>query len=458
MISKRIAIVAMVAGAASTSGCSDFLDAENPAAIEGENLTGAPAYALLLHNGAVGTFQAAFPQLVIYGSTFSDESRNHHVFFENRDIDMRRVLPENGTVSIFMYTPLHRSRFVADSGSQTYKTIVGADSAAKDVRYARMRAIAGYAYVLLAETMCTSPVNGSRPYTPTELFKDWALPRFQEAITVARAARAAPNASTGTRATADSIIMMASIGGARAALGANVPATAIALASDPLILADSARGWTWKWNVNYSTNTAGENNPVWAVMAAEVGSGSRTLSISSTPFQPVRDIRIPHPDTTESMQNAIRAIVANSPSAYSTWSATDTLGVELTATASIRVASTLEARYIIAEARSAPTAPGAIDPADSAFIESRRRIARDALVPVTTSANFITNLMEERARDFFLDNHRLGDLRRFKERYGIDRWQTGSYPGSTSGEMYGTQECFPLPLSEINGNPNVPKP
>jgi len=301
-------------------------------------------------------------------------------------------------------------------------------------------------------------VNGSRPYTPTELFKDWALPRFQEAITAARAARAAANASAATRATADSIIMIASIGGARAALGANDPATAITLASDPLILADSARGWTWKWNANYSTNTTGENNPVWAVTAAEVGSGSRTLSISSTPFQQVRDIRIPHPDTTESMQNGIRAIVANSPTAYGTWSPTDTIGVEMTAAASIRVASTLEARYIIAEARSAPTAPGSINPADSAFIEMRRRIARDALVPVTTSANFRTNLMEERARDFFLDNHRLGDLRRFKDRYGIDRWQAGSYPGSTSGETYGTQECFPLPLSEINGNPNVPRP
>jgi hypothetical protein len=67
-------------------------------------------------------------------------------------------------------------------------------------------------------------------------------------------------------------------------------------------------------------------------------------------------------------------------------------------------------------------------------------------------------LREQRSRDFYLDNHRLGDLRRYRAFYGIDLFPRGPYPGSTSGQIYSPdadKDCWPLPLSEINGNPNI---
>jgi hypothetical protein len=68
----------------------------------------------------------------------------------------------------------------------------------------------------------------------------------------------------------------------------------------------------------------------------------------------------------------------------------------------------------------------------------------------------MAELRDQRSRDFYLDGHRLGDLRRYKEYYGVDLFPKGPYPGSTSGQVYNeTVTCWPLPTNEINGNPNV---
>jgi hypothetical protein len=118
----------------------------------------------------------------------------------------------------------------------------------------------------------------------------------------------------------------------------------------------------------------------------------------------------------------------------------------------MRIASTLEAQYIIAEA-DGPTA------ATLAFVDARRAAGlQPASGLVAGDPAIMAELREQRSRDFYLDNHRLGDLRRYREFYGVDLFPRGPYPGSTSGQIYSAdaeKDCWPLPLSEINGNPNI---
>ena len=85
------------------------------------------------------------------------------------------------------------------------------------------------------------------------------------------------------------------------------------------------------------------------------------------------------------------------------------------------------------------------------------RRAAGLQTPVTLEGDaLMAELRDQRSRDFYLDNHRLGDLRRYKEFYNVDLFPKGPYPGSTSGAVYDESiTCWPLPTNEINENPNL---
>jgi hypothetical protein len=77
---------------------------------------------------------------------------------------------------------------------------------------------------------------------------------------------------------------------------------------------------------------------------------------------------------------------------------------------------------------------------------------------LVTVADMLTELRDQRRRDFALTGHRLGDMRRYLKRDNVNFYETGPYPGSTTGVTFGTQVCFPLPTSELGGNPQASQP
>lgn len=439
--STRLARLSIVAAFVLAAACKDFLTAENPGAIEATDLNDA-AYLGLLVNGVIGEFQPHYAEGAMWSGMFADELRNHHNFFENPLIDQRRVTPENGTISFFYFTPLNRARFMADSVAGRLRVIL-ADSATRDLRLARVLAYGGYTYILMGENLCAGTIDLSRPYTPAELF-GFANARFQEAITVAAAAKVAAQAATPVTAAntaiilaADSITNFARVGAARAYLDLNDKPKAIEFAT-PVPTGFEFRAYF----------TLSNANRMWTFMPP---TGEKWFSVSGTGYENLKDPRVPHPTTTETVSSGVQAFVPNSPSAFNTYNATVT-GADFDRAGYMRVASHLEAQYIIAESNGATAA-------SIAFVEARRLIQpAPQNTSVTTAANFFANLREQRRRDFYLDYHRLGDLRRYKAFYGIDAFQKGAYPGSTTGETYGDQECIPFNLAEITGNPNIPKP
>lgn len=438
---RRLAAVALLVVPA--GACNDFLEVENPGAIETPSLDD-PAYLQLMVNGVIGEFQLMYTQVSHYNALYSDELHNHHVFFEERLIDRRDVAPENGTYSFFVYGPLQRSRFMSDTVTSRLRTLLG-DTASRDVRLARTLVYSGFNYILLGENLCLIPLTqepGNPPLSSDETIQR-AAQRFEEAIAVATAARAfqaaitpATAASNAAVAGADTLINAARVGAARAYLWLNDKTKAAAFAQ-PV----PAGFVFWAYYLN------GAVNNYYHGRLSTGSSGSNSGSINNTPFLAMAgDPRVPRPATDEAMQNGIRGFIPNSPTAASTYNGT-AVGADFTQSSLFRIASGLEAAYIVAESNG-PTI------ATLDFVNARRAVGNQLPVALTGD-DLLAELRDQRRRDLYLDSHRLGDLRRYKRYYGVDQYQRGTYPGTTSGETYTSQEAWPLPLNETTENPNV---
>ena len=123
-----------------------------------------------------------------------------------------------------------------------------------------------------------------------------------------------------------------------------------------------------------------------------------------------------------------------------------------TVTTAMRIASYAEAQLIIAEyAASTGDLTGA-----TAAVNNAR--ARTAGVPVyvlpagATAADLKAQIIEERRREFFVEGHRLGDLRRYSVPFLPATGAT-----YINGGVYGAQTCFPLPDVERINNPTIAK-
>lgn len=453
-------LVGALAGVGATSACEEFLKADNPASIPVERLADTALVDLMANSAIAGIQGANYFWYSWMSAIFTDELVNLHVFAEERLWDRRLVDVSASYNSVFLYGPLARARWLSDSVSGRIRAVYG-DSALRDVRLARTYAIAGYNLILLAEGFCEVPIStAEQRYAPpspsAELFA-MAEARFDSAIKVASAAKTANSGASGTLATryalaADSVKNLAYVGMARAALGRGDKTKAIAAARQVAGMGTSNDFAYWLY---YNSNTTLGLQNTYAERLSG-GGGATAGTINGTPFIGLDDARVPHP-----INEATGAplpeptmggtwVVPNSPPSFSTYTGTKT-GGDFTYGSAIRLASLLEARYIIAEAEG-PTA------ANIAFIESRRTAFPSSTTPnPVTAENYMTSLITQRSRDFYLDGHRIGDLRRYLKQYNIDLWPKGAYPQGTN-LTYGTQMCWPLITAEVTNNPMIPKP
>ena len=417
---------------AAATACSNFLVAENPGAVEEPNVND-PAYVTLIANGPIYAFQLANTDMGYWNGQFTDELFNRAVFVEEGQIDRRDLFSDMTYINAFVYAPMQRARFLGEDGARRLKILLG-DTATRDLRVARSLAYAGYSYIALGETMCATPINLGVPKTSAEMMTD-AVARFEEAITIATAAKTFLQAQTPVNANAilatDSVINFARVGAARASLNKNNKTAAVTFAT--------AVPNDFVFRAFYTDNTTGQRNRTYERLTL-----SSNAYMLNTPFAAMGgDPRVPR------IATGARATTPLSSPSYSTFNNTPA-GIDFAAVMSVRIASGLETQYIIAEAQG-PT------PATLTFVNLRRAAGLQA--PVTLAGDaLMAELRDQRSRDFYLDNHRLGDLRRYKEFYNVDLFPKGAYPGSTSGQVYNeTITCWPLPTNEINGNPNIPK-
>jgi hypothetical protein len=418
------------------TGCENFLVAENPGAVEADDLNEAP-YAGLIATGPIFAFQESWDDMTWWNGQLTDEIINRNgpnPFIEEGQIDRRELYSDMSYIPAFIYSPSQRARFLSEDAVRRLTVILG-DTVGRDLRVARALAYGGYNYITLGEAMCTTPIDRGVPLTWDEMMAA-AVAKFDSAVTIATAAKAYIGTLTPAQPNAllaaDSVINFARVGAARASLNVNDKAKATTYAQQvPAGFVFSA------W---YNVNTTAQQHRIYN----RIGTGNGVGTMTGTPFEAmVGDPRVPR-----YLTPAGRAGTPLSPSAYSTFDNTVT-GAPFAQTMSVRVASGLEARYIVAEA-AGPTA------ATLAFVNERRAAGLQTPVALTGDA-LMAELRDQRARDFYLDNHRLGDLRRYKKYYSVDLFPKGPYPGSTTGQVYDESiDCWPLPRNEINDNPNVP--
>lgn len=437
---RRASLLAGIALLTGIAACSDFLAAENPGALEEPDVNN-PAYVNLIANWPIAAFQDAQDDVTYWTGQFTDEIWNREVFVEEGEIDRRDMRPEMSYFGAFTYTPMQRARFAGEEAGRRLRTILG-DTASRDLRVARAAAYAGMSYIYLGEMMCETPIDLSAPKSSAEIFAD-AITRFQEAITVANANRAhlqtlpPSTAVTNAIAAADTIRYLATVGAARAALNRN-DGTLVNTLFTAIPVPAAFNFYAW-----YSSNTTAQHHRVYNRL--QVGNSGTMLNEAF--FAKTGDPRIPRIVSTTATNGK-----PLSPSSYTSWNNT-VAGAPFTADLGHRIASGLEAQYITHELN--PNTAAAI-----AFINARRAAGLQGpsgLAVTSTPAAIRAEIREQRSRDFYLDGHRLGDLRRYIEFYDINLFPQGPYPGSTSGATYNAgTTCWPIPTAEINGNPNIP--
>jgi hypothetical protein len=364
-------------------------------------------------------FASAYGWLILYSGWFSGETQVSETFPTRIEFDRRDVNDRNGSLLGDLWRPLTTARATND---KVVARLAGASDAASNINIARSALFAGYSVLFMAEHFCegtiASPDDVPGGRLSTAMLLDSAVARFDRAITVGAAASGAE---------AQSIASAARVGRARAHLQAGRNQQAIADAN--------AVPAGFVLNLNYFDDIGERTrlgNRLWQF------SESRT-SITVAPAYRDADPRIPFlaPD-----QHALIAFDGITPVF---------LQQKYPGFASpIRLASKLEADFIRAEAEGTAS--------QLALITARRAAAgRPAYTGGQDAASVRVEFFEQRAREFWLEGKKLGDLRR-----APDAVRNVPVPGAAYFKPgfapIGNQVCYPIPAAEVENNPAFRNP
>jgi hypothetical protein len=383
--------------------------------------------ALLLSDGAIADFECAFGAYAVESGVVGEEFIYAQQTASRTPYDRRNTTKDDSdyavnacTNNLGVYTPLQTARqsnenllALLNSWSDA-EVAAGAGAPNRTNLIAIASAYAGYSYVLLGEGFCTmaiSRVNLDKSLTyGGEIQRDsvfrLAVTRFSEAIT---AATAAGNTS---------IRDMAFLGSARAKLNlgdyAGARADALQVPSGYLKVVSAS-----------DANARRQNRVV-----AENSAANRSQSVGA-PYRTMGDTRVPVTATTTVSATGVTHF-------YQTKYATTATPLPL--------ATYEEAQLIIAEA---DIRSGSLATALPIINASRARGGQGIFLG-TTQAEYLTELIDQRRRELFLESHHLGDV----IRYSIAVQPAAGSPYHFGG-TYGTQICLPLPAAERLNNPLI---
>ncbi len=474
---------AWVAGACLILGfggaCSfdDLLTVDNPEQIKIEQLNN-PRLVQVQLNGVMDAFSNAYTEPVIEWSNFLTDEVITGLNWEDYARVNQRIASylEGPTAQIF--EELSRSFRM---GHDLSKRIRGwaADDPDTDFRapLAASLAFSGYSALVLAENMCQAVISPEADNPSATILSqaqtfEAALPYLNEAVTVAKAAGKADVAN----------LALTGLGRAYLGLGKWTEA------------ANAARqvSTSFKWWMDFVDIDGGRNplqntshggNFTHGIHPSFMGghpsfAGTGFKFTDNNVIAPQTDPRIQHEVTDGPGHNRLtrlyklfqglryseysgKTIAKASPTCPNcTGTSSSTMPLIAEFATDIVLADNLEAQHHLHEALAMQ--PGN-DAAVLAFVNARRAVGNQAAVTLTGQA-LRTELRNQRARDLFMGGFRLPDLRRWT-RFdagngpfaGGSYFPTGQHPNAQWGD-YGKWTCFPIPISEYEGNPNLTRP
>jgi len=406
-----------------TVACTEItsLQQSNPGQLS-SGIVFIPENAQLIVNSSQGDFECAYNQYIVASGLFMDELANAISNTANFDLDRRSITPSHayGTGNCLAtqipgaYTPLAVARASNDTAVAHLQGWTDAQVPNRAKLIGIASAYAGYSLVLLGEGSCTAAINLGPEQTAAQIFAEAKI-RFDTAVAAA------------TRAADTQTLNLALLGRARTQLDLGNSAAA---ATDAALIPPG-----FLVNITHDATDPRRQNLVFT--HTQRSNFSSVEGIVQSLFAATNDPRIAVTSTGKIGSDGKTLIVFPNKDAA--------------ATTPQALARYFEAQLIIAE-NFANT--GNFAGAVSIINTLRSANGQPAFnPPALTKPVVVAQIVEERRREFFLEGHRLGDIRRL----GLT---PSPAPGSpyVSGGTYDTQSCFPLPDVERINNPTISKP
>ncbi len=409
------------------SGCDTLTDVEpNDKTVPADELDNPSSFQARLV-GAQADFFFAYDMAVAWQGLYTDE-----LYDPGNEVEQRRVLPSNDLIGAAdenpegidgLWTPMQRAAFVTNDLQEDIKAGNFPDQVPdpeNSPELARVSLFAGYTKVVLADLFCSLAFNGDGPELSPEETYQQALEDFTEVIDASNADPEIQNA--------------AYVGRARTHLQLNNTQQAVDDAEEV------PRAFEYKPNA-YSTNSQKEENDLWNMLTDSqrftVDPRFREMTIDGTTAPDPRVEVFQDPDDPFGIDGSTPQYQAEKYSSP---------------TSPIRIASWVEAQYIIAEIEGGQAAVDIINDVRDVQGVSETFSSSD-------DTEIRNKVMDERRRALFLEGQRMGDLRRYREKFD-NLPEEGRFPAGEDVDIdppseYEDGTCFPLPDAERETNPGI---
>lgn len=393
------------------SGCNlDLLGVEDdPSTVDAEDVQGPGAFNARFI-GTQSDFSAGLDDGVTYGALFTDELTWGGSFVARQEIDLRDVPSSNDIAADEPFTTLQTAAKTSKDLKEDIADGVFGDQVSGGVNsseFALSALLAGYSRLYMADLFCSLAFDGTGPELSSSEVWEIAENMFSEALN-------AENASQGVR-------NAARVGRARARL---------MLGNETGALSDAQEvPEGFEHLVQYSGVSDREENDVndltWDQERLSVSEEFRDLTVDDTDQE---DSRVDLFFTGSTGFSG--GVLQFNPNKYND------------RTSPIRLASWEEAQFIIAEIQGGDEARDIIN-----RIRARRGLPEWDSDENATAEEIRNKVIEEKARTLFMGGQRMGDLRRYQEKFGLNLFPQGPDVGS--------QTCMPLPDLERDNNPDL---
>ncbi|HET9985102.1 MAG TPA: hypothetical protein VFQ38_15990 [Longimicrobiales bacterium] len=417
-ILKVIGVGALAAVVLAGAGCNDYLEVENPEVVDAGTVDPNDAAAVeAFSRSALQNLAVAYGWMAMYTGWFSGEALVAETFPTRNEFGRRDVSDRNGSLNTDVWTPISVARA---SGDKVLQIMAGNANENSSLDVARAALVSGYSFVWMAEAFCQGAID-SGPALTYAMMLDSAVARFTKANAVGTAAVAKLSGSAKTEA--QSIANAALVGRARAHLDAGRKTQAAADADQV------PAGFVM--NLQYIddlSNRTRLGNRIWQFTL-------QRGSIAVAPaYRALNDPRVPFNAPVPALvaQDGLTAFYTEAKwTSYS---------------APVRLASKKEADYISAEAKGGAAALAIIN-------RERAAAGMPAYSGATDDNSVLTELLDQKAREFYLENVHMGDFRRAPNNVKYVP-QPGAAYHKPGYDPIKNQTCIPLSSAETDNNPN----